>query len=138
MTKRKFKERRRAPRVAVRGRAECMLSPQIEATLLDLSLTGAGVEHSSFLRPSSRCELAIRGEQWKLRLKAKVIWTVATRSEKWPDGTTKVIYRTGMEFLDLTPKQQEQLTALVQALQTGGGASPPGGKDRSAHSSQAR
>lgn len=124
------RERRLAPRVTVGGRVLSTLWPAVEATLLNLSSTGACLEHQplTFLRPGSLCELLIRAEPQELRLRARAVWSMVSRQVKQPEGTTELLYRTGLEFLDLTMEQQEQLAALLRASQGGGGSVPPVGK----------
>lgn len=123
-----FRERRRAPRVAIVGRVNSKIRPTIEASLVNLSTTGALIEHATLIRPTSRCELLIRTEPGELHLKAKAIRSVVHRSVRTETGATEFIYHTGVEFLDLRPEDQEQLATLLQAFQASGGAAPSGWK----------
>lgn len=121
-----FQDRRRAPRLAVEGRAAGQIRPIIKVALVNLSTTGALIEHSLLLRPGILCELFIVAEHSELRLKARAVRSVVQRLVSTETGATDFIYHTGVEFLDLRPEDQEQLAALLQAWQAGGGTAPFG------------
>lgn len=93
---REFRDGRRAPRVVVRGQAESRIRPTVEVTLIDLSLTGAGVEHQTLLRPGARCELAVGTDRRELRPQAKVLRSVVHRWAKQKGGQIEFIYRSGV------------------------------------------
>ena len=113
-------ERRQAPRVAIEGRVASRVQSLVEATLVNLSQTGALVTLPMLLRPESRCDLLVWVGKRDLRLNARVVRSIVGRATKPAEGLGDLVYHTGLEFLDLTREQQAQLATLLQTFQAGG------------------
>ncbi len=82
-----YKERRRAPRVDVRGRANGSITSVIEASLINLSTVGALLEHTEALIPDHIYQIIIRLGDKKVRVKARAVrcfasHTITTRGHK--------------------------------------------------------
>lgn len=86
----------------------------VEAAVLEISPTGARVEHRQFLSPGGSYTLAlpVAGDAACLRLPCRVIWTWVHRNEPG-EGETGCIYHSGLEFLDLPPDVGRDLAAYL-------------------------
>jgi hypothetical protein len=117
-------DRRRAPRIAlpqpvtVRAR----VGEAREVWLLDLSLTGARIEHRAPLRPGTACALGFPAAFSPLVLDARVVHSVVLGAVPGPGGTRQRHYATGLTFVDVTPEQQAVLNRIVEWLALGGSA----------------
>ena len=105
--------KRRATRVQMRVPLHCRLHPIVDATIVDLSLGGAQMEHTVPVRPGGACELVIKEGGGEFRLLCRVLRSVIIRS---PFAMTshEVRYRTGLEFMNLRPPQETFLNALIR------------------------
>ena len=75
------------------------------ADVLDLSLTGALVEHRGKLPRGSSCFLQLGTNGELLTIRGRVVFNRVSRSR--PDGPS--FYQTGVEFIDLTPAAEGTL-----------------------------
>ena len=121
-------ERRRAPRIKIGARVESLVYDLVPARLVDLSATGALLEHAEPVRPGGFCELVLRDERREFRLQCRIVRSVVTRPPQGPDPR-KISYHTGVEFFDLTPAQREALEALLSRYGGSGWLKPTGGLD---------
>jgi c-di-GMP-binding flagellar brake protein YcgR len=117
-------ERRRATRttlpqpvpVRVRGQAAQ------EVRLLDLSLTGARIEHLGAVQPGSPCVLEFPAGRSPLALSARVARSRALGDREDSTGTPQRRYESGLMFVEVTPDQQATLARIVEWLTLGGTA----------------
>lgn len=119
-----YPTRRRFPRFTVLGKVEGKIVATFEATLVNLSLGGALIEHSSMVRPGSMSQLVLPTGEGDIRIACRVVRSSLARRESRGHETI-VVYQSGLEFVNPPP---DTLTALEQLLATsrpGGGA--PGG-----------
>ncbi|MBI2455525.1 MAG: PilZ domain-containing protein, partial [candidate division NC10 bacterium] len=79
-------ERRRATRVVVSGRLGGRARAILDVRILDLSLTGARIEHLSPLRPGSPCAFELPTAIGSLVLSARVVRSTVIGNEPTPDG----------------------------------------------------
>ncbi len=94
----------------------------LEVRLLDLSLGGARIEHSSLLRPGSACLLEFPAAHGLLVLTAQVARSiVAGVAEEAASGGRLLRYESGLAFINLTPEQRTALAQLLARLGSGGG-----------------
>jgi hypothetical protein len=93
-----------------------------EVWLLDLSLTGARIEHRAPLRPGTSCALGFPAALSPLVLAARVVHSVVLGDAPGPRGTRQRRYATGLTFVDVTPEQQAVLKRIVEWLALGGSA----------------
>ena len=115
MSENDFMERRKAPRVKLEGQTEGWIQAMFDVTLVDLSTTGALVEHAYPLRPDTIYSLTFSTLHGELTftMKARVVRTFVARSVQPPEGEPELVYRSGLEFVNPTP---EQIAALEQLL----------------------
>ena len=104
------RQMRRLPRFQIQGVTGAITTPQ-EAEVINLSLGGALVEHQGMLRVGGVCllDLPVPGEP--LTVRCRVVHSGAVRRDR--DGT--LYYRTGIEFLDLTPEAEQALEAFIRS-----------------------
>lgn len=116
-------ERRRAARVRLRERAPAQLQ-LVEVTLVDISLSGALVEHTEPVRPGEVYRLAFPVEGHQVQVLARAVRAFASHRATGADGKRQVVYRTGMEFVGVEKGTLDILAAhmdrLVQQGRAGG------------------
>ncbi len=116
--------KRRFPRFAVLGKVEGKIVASYEATLVDLSLGGALVEHSSMVRPGSTSQLMLPYGKGEIRIPCRVVRSHLSRRETHGPASL-VVYQTGLEFLNPSPDILAALEELLAASRQGGGAPGP-------------
>lgn len=96
----------------LRGR----IASKNEASILDISLGGALIEHSNLVRPGtlSFLTLLLRGQEVSLR--CRVVRSAIYRFEVWPTGEQEHLYRTGVEFLALSEDSRQMLDKYIGIL----------------------
>ncbi len=101
-------DRRRSIRCAVEERTAGRITAIYEASLINISVSGALIEHSDLVRPGplSVLTFVVRGQEVSLR--CRVVRSAVLRSEVQADGEHELVYRTGLEFLD-TPEDSLRL-----------------------------
>ena len=109
-------ERRRERRAVATGRLTGHASLSVEFRLLDLSSTGARIEHQALLRPGSRCTLQLPTPSGSLALSAQVVWTTVVGREQLPEGTRVLRYHSGLMFVALSPAQAQAVPSLLERL----------------------
>lgn len=87
-----------------------------EASILDISLGGALVEHSNLVRPGtlSFLTLLLRGQEVNLR--CRVVRSAIYRFKTWPTGEQEHLYRTGVEFLALSEDSRRVIDKYINFL----------------------
>jgi len=85
-----------------------------EVRLLDLSLTGAQIEHLDLFRLSASCALDFPPPFGALTLPAQVVWCTVIGRQRKLGGTSHLVVRSGLRFTTLTGAQH---AALVDSLQ---------------------
>lgn len=121
-----FQERRRAPRIAVAGRLGGRARAILDARILDLSLTGARIEHTDLLRPGAVCAFELPSQLGSLALSTRVVWSHVVGGEQTAEGERRLRYQSGLAFVAVTPEQQAALASILERLAPGGGV----GEDR--------
>jgi hypothetical protein len=84
-----------------------------EVRLLDLSLTGAQIEHLDLVRPGALCALDFPPPFETLIVPAQVVWCAVIGQQRKLGGTSHLVARSGLRFTRLTGGQY---TALVDIL----------------------
>ena len=90
-------ERRRAVRFRLRLRAPALL--QLRVNLIDISPSGALVEHTEPVRPGEIYHLSFMVEGQQLQMLARAIRAFASHHVTVAGGERQIVYRTGMDFL---------------------------------------
>jgi len=110
-------EKRRVRRVRTESRPAARVRPSLEARLVDLSLTGARIEHYGTLRPEVPCTIELPGASRPLVLPVRVVWTHVVGSEHSPEGERRLRYQSGLEFIGVTTEQQAVLVGIQEQYQ---------------------
>jgi len=71
-----------------------------EASLLDLSLGGALIEHVHIVRPGTTSYLILRMKGRDVNLRCQIIRSIVHRVQVESDGERALVYQTGLEFVD--------------------------------------
>lgn len=106
-------ERRRHPRFVVGGKAKARVTAVYDASLLDISLGGAQIEHSDIVRPGTLSYLILNLRGRQISVRCRVIRSVVDRPEVNPDGEQILIYRTGLEYIDLSEETVQMLDEYI-------------------------
>ena len=114
-------ERRGAPRISVTGHFGARARATLEVRLVDLSVSGARIEHDELLRPGSRCTFQLPPAVGSAILSARIVRSIVVGSTLMPDGDRQLLYQSGLAFLDVTPDQRADLEELLKRLTPGGG-----------------
>jgi DNA-binding response OmpR family regulator len=109
------RERRRAPRVRVREGSSAQLHLK-EVSLLDISLSGALVEHSEPVNPGEIYRLTFQVEGKEVQVLARAVHAFASHRETAAGGERRILYRTGMEFVGVEKGAAELIAAYIESL----------------------
>jgi hypothetical protein len=112
-------ERRKGRRVQLPERPGGRIRATLNARLLDLSTTGARIEHHNLLRPGFTCTFELPATMGALILPARVVRSTVVGTEKGPAGERLLRYESGVAFGELTVDQQAALETVL-------GRFPPG------------
>ncbi|MGH7404965.1 MAG: PilZ domain-containing protein [Candidatus Methylomirabilales bacterium] len=121
-------ERRRFPRVNVGGRTKGTVNAVHDVSLLDISLGGALIEHAQVVQPGIAFDLVLTLVGQKLKLRCRAVRSVVSRSEAQAKGGQKLIYRTGLEFLQPAAETQQVIGDYIRSIiedEQKGGANQP-------------
>jgi len=111
-----MRERRGAARVVVPGRVSSRVRATLDARLLDLSITGARVEHQNLLRPGFVCAIELPPSLSSLSLAVRVVRSIVVGTEKNEAGERPLRYESGLEFVGLTAEQRAGLESILELL----------------------
>lgn len=114
-------ERRGAPRVPITVNVGAKARTTLEVRLVDLSVTGARIEHRELLRPGSACAFQFPPAIASLVLSARVIHSSIIDAVQSENGRRHLRYQTGIQFIEVTPEQRTLLEGIVERLTPGGG-----------------
>lgn len=87
-----------------------------EASLLNLSLGGALIEHVDILRLGTIISLSLDLQGREVSAKCCVVRSAVHRIALQPDGERALIYHTGMEFLDPSEETRQVISGYVQSI----------------------
>jgi len=114
-------DRRKAPRILVAGRLGARARATVEVRILDLSASGARIEHFDLLRPGATYTFELPLALGSLILTAKVVHSAVIGTEATPEGERHLRYQSGLTFVGITAEQHAALAAIVERLAPGGG-----------------
>lgn len=109
-------ERRRAKRLAVAGHPGGRVRATLEATLIDLSASGARIQHQNLLRPGFACTLEFPVSLVELHASVRVVRSVVVGRGTDRSGERSLRYESGLQFVNLTPEQQAIIEAILGRL----------------------
>jgi hypothetical protein len=87
-----------------------------EVRLLDLSLTGAQIEHLDLFRFGASCALDLPPPFGVLSLPAQVVWCTVVGRKRKLGGESHLVVRSGLRFTTLTVGQHAALAQTLQDL----------------------
>lgn len=108
---------RRHPRWQVRNQLEGRIAPNHKASLLNISLGGALIEHPNLVRPETVLFLTLFILKREISLRCRVVRSLVYRYAHWPSGEQDLLYRTGLEFLALSETSQKVIDEYIGSLQ---------------------
>jgi DNA-binding response OmpR family regulator len=108
-------DRRRAPRIRLRERAPAQLQLR-DVSLIDISLSGALVEHVEPIRPGEIYQLSMTLSDQKIQVLARAMRVFASHRVTIAGGERQVVYRTGMEFVGLKKDTADCIARHVDQL----------------------
>ncbi len=93
------------------------LDGRLEATVRDLNISGARLEHGHALRSGWRYILAIplRQDALPLHLPMRVVWSRLQRVQRGA-GSTGTSYQSGVEFRELSAERERDLAAFLGGI----------------------
>lgn len=112
---------RQHPRFVVGGKTKGRVTAVHDASLVNISLGGALIEHAQVVRPGTTSSLELDLEGKKLSFKCRVVRSIVNRRETQPDGEQALIYHTGLEFLNLSEEMWQILNDYIQSVMENGG-----------------
>ncbi|MFQ5790133.1 MAG: PilZ domain-containing protein [Acidobacteriota bacterium] len=112
------KERRKHPRVPVKGEVRGKIHTVASAPILDISMTGALLEAPSALTPgvSYTFRLALSASQ-HLQTRARVVRSYVHGFDKNQKGETVIMYRVAIEFQGLPEPHRKALEQFIQQME---------------------
>lgn len=112
------RERRKAPRVRMRGEPTALveLKQLKDVSLIDLSLSGALMEHTEPVRPGGiyRLSFSVGGSQ--VQVLARAVRAYASHFVTLAGGERQLVFRTGMEFIGVEKAAADLISAYVEHL----------------------
>jgi hypothetical protein len=87
-----------------------------ETKLLDISVSGALVEHTIPIRIGNLYRLSIPVEGHQVQVWARAARAYASHFVSGTDGERLMVYRTGMQFVRLEQDSAQRLATLVDRL----------------------
>ena len=119
-------------RFVVGGKTKGRVTADYEASLLNISLGGAMIEHSEVVvRPGTISFLELELDGRRTSLRSRVAWSVVKRPETTPEGERALVYHTGLEFIDLPEDTRQTVCTYINAIiQDGRAISPDEGPVR--------
>lgn len=95
---------------------EAVIGPHYEAFLLNISESGAFIEHSHPVRSGSVLFLTVSVPDQEITLKCRVVRSSEYRYEVLPNGEREHVYRTGLEFLGIPEDSRVLLEKYTDSL----------------------
>lgn len=109
-------DRRRGPRVRMRAQTVAQLQLR-DVFLIDVSLSGALVEHVEPARPGEIYRLALTLDGQNVQVLARAVRVFASHRVTVAGGERQLVYRTALEFVGLKKEAANVLNTYVERLQ---------------------
>ncbi len=113
---REAQEKRAVPRTRLAERPAARVRGMREVRLLDLSLTGAQIEHLDLFRFGASCALDLPPPFGALSLPVEVVWCTVVGRKRKLGGESHLVARSGVRFTTLTGAQHAALAQNLQDL----------------------
>jgi hypothetical protein len=110
------RERRKRPRVAVRGEVVGRIHTVTSTPVLDLSENGALLELATALRPGTLYMLRLSVGSLHLNLRCRVVRTHIHSLTPAEGGETRTTYRAAVEFIDISAEDRQLLRAQLEGM----------------------
>lgn len=107
-------ERRRAARQPVSIRVPGMITTEIATALVDVSATGALVEHLQMMRPGSVYQIRFVAREGVVDLACRAVRSYIVRTQASGEQN-ELVYRTGLEFVEPDPGAVSRLMEAAEA-----------------------
>jgi hypothetical protein len=115
--KQEYNIKRRGARVRLETGSRARLGIW-DVTLIDLSRSGALVEHSQRVRVGETYQLVFQLETLRVTIKALAVRSFVNDHPAVQGTERQLLYRTGLEFNDLTPGVAEQISKHLERLRS--------------------
>jgi c-di-GMP-binding flagellar brake protein YcgR len=109
-------DRRRHLRCQVGKRLTGRITSNHEASILDMSLGGALIEHSNLVRPGTLAFLTLSVDGQEVSLRCRVLRSAIYRYEVRSTGEREHVYRSGLEFSKLSEEAQQLLDESIESF----------------------
>jgi len=109
-------EKRRYPRWTVEGRLTGRFGYIPKVSVVDMSLGGTLIEHATELEPGIVSLLSLLFPGHEAAQKCRVVRSDLHRLETLPIGTQDLVYRTGLEFLELSEESRRLIDGYMEFL----------------------
>ena len=109
-------EKRRYPRWTVAGRLTGRFGYIPKVSVVDMSLGGTLIEHATELEPGIISLLNLLFPGHEAAQKCRVVRSDPHRLETLPIGTQDLVYRTGLEFLELSEESRRLIDGYIEFL----------------------
>lgn len=91
------------------------LAYNLDARVLNISLTGMAIETESLLKVGEGYNLNIPRPEGQLRVQADVQWCHLVRTERTESGEVKPVYRAGVDFRSILDEKATQMLRFIEA-----------------------
>lgn len=115
------RERRKAPRILVAGRLGARARASLDVRLLDLSASGARIEHFDLLRPGATYAFELPPVLGSVTLSVRVVHSAVVGTEATSEGERHLRYESGITFVSITAEQQAAIAKVLERLASMGG-----------------
>ena len=109
-------DKRRNIRWAVEERTAGRITATYDASLINISVNGALIEHSDLVRPGTLSILTLFVQERELRIRCRVVRSAVHRTEVRTKGERELIFRTGLEFLDVSEDSLRLIDKYIVSL----------------------
>ncbi|MFQ5847723.1 MAG: PilZ domain-containing protein [Candidatus Methylomirabilales bacterium] len=109
-------ERRKYARCVVEEGASARIAAVFEASVLNLSVGGALLEHDQLIQPGTLSSLILTLNGRATTLKCRTVRSAVHRLEVQPDGERALIYRTALEFVESSDNAHQMIRDYIQSI----------------------
>jgi hypothetical protein len=112
-----LRERRKRPRVKLKGQVQGSIQTVVPAAILDISEDGAQVETASMLKPGSLHTLRLAVDpDAPLRLRCRVVRSVLYTFDR-ASGESVARYRVAVQFVELSDTERSAIARQIGQLE---------------------